>query len=345
MKNLFWVISLFLCTSFVAQGQSVPFRVMWYNVENLFDTEDDPDKDDNEFLPSGKRYWTPKRYYHKLRQVARTITAAGEWDTPALVGLCEVENDSVLTHLLTRTPLRKQSYRYAISKGSDKRGINVALLYQRDKFAWVGEESIPVLYERSKEKPTRDILHVWGRVISGDTLDVFVCHLPSRSGGEKETEGYRRDACLLLRSLCDSLSLTRRNPNILLMGDFNDTPADRNIRDVLHARSMEESTPDDLLVNLFAGSFKSPFPGSHKYKGEWSQLDQIIINRELLTTSRSVHIIPGSPHIFAPSFLLKKDKTWNGKRPKRTYYGFQYEGGYSDHLPLIVDLSIGGGMP
>ena len=186
-----------------------PFRVMCYNVENLFDTADDPCKEDNEFLPDGNRYWTRGRYYHKLRQIAKTISAAGEWDTPALVGLCEVENDSVLHELTRRSPLRAQEYRYLITQGSDPRGINVALLYQRDRFGYIGHEAIPIRFTRERHKQSRDILHVWGKIQTGDTLDVFVCHFPSRYGGEKESEQDRLDAARTPRGSLKAVTNTK----------------------------------------------------------------------------------------------------------------------------------------
>ena len=140
----FFILTLF---SLPSQGQT-DFRVMSYNVENLFDTKDDPLTADNDFLPSGNRHWTPGRLYHKLQQLAKVITAAGEWSTPALVGLCEVENDSVLVRLLNTTPLRRQHYRYCMTHGQDTRGINVALLYQRDKFLYRGHAEHPVRFTR-----------------------------------------------------------------------------------------------------------------------------------------------------------------------------------------------------
>ncbi|MDR1980757.1 MAG: endonuclease [Tannerellaceae bacterium] len=304
------------------------FRVMSYNVENLFDTKDNPTTDDNEFLPSGSRRWTEGRYYHKLQQVAKVIHAAGEWDTPALIGLCEVENDTVLTHLLSRTPLKRQSYRYCISESRDRRGINVALLYQRDRFGYIGHCSVPVVDQATGERPARDILHVWGRLVTGDTLDVAVCHFPSKYGGEKESEGRRLNAAKTLRRLCDSLCRIRRTPHLLLMGDFNDPPESRCMRLVA----------GDSLVNLFDASRRFELPGSHKYQGEWSRLDQIVVSHNLTTGGSSLRLIPGSVRIFCPSFLFTKDKTWRGQRPKRTYYGFTYEAGYSDHLPVMADF-------
>lgn len=342
MKKVCILLFIFLCTGISAQ---TPFHIVWYNVENLFDTADDPLKNDDEFLPEGSRHWTGKRYHHKLQQIARVITAAGEWDTPAIVGLCEVENDTVLTHLLTRTPLRQQQYRYCMTKGSDTRGINVALLWQRDKFNYIGHSSYPVRYTGDKKKPTRDILHLWGEVINGDTLDIFAVHFPSRSGGEKESEGFRLDAAQNLRDLCDSLYKARRSPHFILMGDFNDTPENRSIHEVLAAhpykgKEKQTDTPTLRLYDLFADLSRLQFPGSHKYQGEWGLLDHIIVNSDLLSPSQPIRIIPESISLFAPDFILTDDLTHRGQRPLRTYYGFQYEAGFSDHLPLQVKLHI-----
>ncbi len=344
MKYLFFLLCL-CCFPPASAQQASTIRTMWYNVENLFDTEDNPDTDDDEFLPSGSRRWTPGRYYHKLRQIARVITAAGEWDTPALVGLCEVENDSVVAHLLNRTPLRRQEYRYCLGNTSDPRGIRTVLLYQRDRFACVGQASIPIRPSGKHRKPTRDILHVCGRIANGDTLDVMLCHFPSRYGGEKETEQNRADAARTLRALCDSLHRVRQTPQLLIMGDFNDTPDDHSIREILRAKPLPEtgtaaSTETLVIYNLYASPTLLPYPGSHKYQGTWSQLDQVCINANLADPSHAMHLQPGSARLFCPSFLLTEDKTWRGVRPKRSYYGYTYEKGFSDHLPLIVDWVI-----
>ncbi|MDR1455989.1 MAG: endonuclease [Tannerella sp.] len=302
---------------------------MFYNVENLFDTEDDPNTLDEEFLPAGPRRWTPYRYYTHLRQTARVISAVGEWDTPALVGLCEIENDSVAIHLLTRTPLRMQHYRYCMTRGNDRRGINNALLYQPDKFRYLGHESGRIRFTDSLRR-SRDILHAWGQVITGDTLDVFVCHFPSRSGGERETERDRMDAARHLRRMLDSLCLIRKTPQLLVMGDFNDGPADRSIRALTAS-----AHPGWTLVNLFAGKTALNAKGSHKYQGEWAQLDQMMVSKPW-----KKYLKEGSPRIFNEPFLMTEDKSRRGQRPKRSYYGFKYEGGFSDHLPVVADFLL-----
>lgn len=313
----------------VAQPSQQEFRVMFYNVENLFDLYDDPQTNDNEFLAEGMRRWTPNRYYTRLRQTARVVNAIGEWGTPALVGLCEVENDTVLSHLLHRTPLREQRYDYCMTRGNDARGINNALLYQRDKFKCLGHTSERIRFS-DKNKRSRDILHVWGELITGDTLDVFVCHFPSRSGGEKETEQGRMDAAGHLRRVCDSLYYFRKSPNILIMGDFNDTPFDKSVRKIVRA-----SNPKRNFVNLCEDVKALNFEGSHKHQGEWMILDQIIVS---LSWKR--YLKAGSVKVFCPSFLLTEDKAKRGKRPLRTYYGYKYEGGYSDHLPVVADFLL-----
>jgi len=303
---------------------------MFYNVENFFDTVDNPVADDNDFLPTGIRRWTTGRYYHKLQQIAKVINAAGEWDTPALVGLCEVENDSVLTHLLKRTPLKSQHYRYCITTGSDVRGINVALLYQRDKFRYITHRSVPVRQRSTDVRSTRDILHVSGEIITGDTLDVFVCHLPSRYGGEKESESRRMDAAYTLRKQLDSLSTLRQTPLILLMGDFNDVPESKCLQLIIGKD----------LHNLFDNNQAQSVKGSHKYQSEWNQFDQIIVHKNILSSKSKMKLVTESVTTLTFPFLFTNDKTWRGKRPFRTYHGYKYEGGFSDHLPVIADFLL-----
>lgn len=332
MNKTLTYIFVFFYLSISCSSAQTDFRVMSYNVENLFDTVKARDKNDGEFLPNGKRHWTPGRYYHKLQQIAKVISAAGEWDTPALIGLCEVENDSVIHHLLQRTPLRKQAYRYCITTGNDERGINSALLYQRDKFKYLyhTEHTIPFA---ETEKRSRNILHVTGKIATQDTLDVFLCHFPSRYRGEKETEQARADAALFLRTLCDSIHNVRKSSLLLILGDMNDIPQNNSLTQILKALPPDTNTETDnglVLYNLFYYA-----QGSHKYRDTWHQLDHIIVNSRLYA-----YFTSGSARIFAPHFLLTDDATWRGKRPLRTYHGYKYENGFSDHLPLIADFKL-----
>ena len=312
-----------------SQGDVQDFRVMFYNVENLFDTYDDPHKNDNEFLPNGAMRWTNNRYYNHLRKTAQVINAIGEWGTPALCGLCEVENDTVMTHLLTRTPLREQYYSYCITTGNDERGINIALMYQRDKFRYLGHDSERIPFTNPRKR-SRDILHVWGDLINGEQLHVFVCHFPSRSGGEKETEPDRIDAAKHLRSLCDSLFRINTESNIIIMGDFNDNPFDRSVQTILKGSSAKYT-----LINLFGDPKKLNFHGSHKFQNEWSQLDQMMVSAHW-----NKYLRAGSPRIFAADFLLTKKNSRGEQNPLRVYTGRIYRGGFSDHLPVVTDFLI-----
>ena len=305
-------------------GDYQDFRVMFYNVENLFDTYDDPNKNDNQFLPDGSMRWTQGRYYNHLRKTAQVITAIGEWGTPAICGLCEVENDTVLVHLLNRTPLREQRYRYCITTGSDTRGINNALIYQRDKFKYLGHSSERIPFT-NKRRRSRDILHVWGEIITGERLDIFVCHFPSRSGGEKETEPDRIDAAKFLRKLCDSLYNINDKSNIIIMGDFNDNPSDKSIKYI---------TKGAKLINLFGDAKKLNFHGTYKFQGEWSQLDQMFVS-----PNWNNYLMENSPRIFAADFLLSKNSRGE-QSPFRSYQGPMYKGGFSDHLPIVADFLL-----
>ena len=313
---------------------------MFYNVENLFDTENDSLKQDDEFLPEGFMRWTPYKYWEKLRNITRVITAVGEIYPPAVVGLCEVENDSVLFDLTRRSPLRAQDYQYLVTNSPDERGIDVALLYQPHQFRLLETAEYQIVFRQQGRRPTRNILHVAGEVISGDTLDLFVCHFPSRSEGRLESEPARIDAARLLRRKCDSIFSVREHAHILIMGDFNDHPEDNSLSLALRAKRQEESPKHDALYNLFYAFTSNQEQGSYKYQGRWEVLDQFIVSGNLLAPDNPIRIKGGSIEIFRPPFLLEDDNRYYGMKPFRTNQGPRYLGGFSDHLPIRMDLII-----
>ena len=303
-----------------------PFRVMFYNVENLFDAKDDTLKNDQEFLPEATRKWDYYRYKDKINKIARVIISTGKDNIPDLVGLCEVENDSCLLDLIKYSPLREAGYRYVMTHSPDERGIDVALLYQRGTFKLLEKQIIPVPLERLRKSPTRDILHVAGKVISGDTLDVFVCHMPSRSEGEKRTEPYRLFASQILKSSVDSLMKIRQHPYLLVMGDFNDTP---------HKPSVSQ-LHEVGLINMM----DDKSGGTYQYRGKWEILDQFLVSESLLNDNGRIHTVKDQSFIIRYPFLLEEDDKYGGEKPYRTYHGMKYQGGYSDHLPIAIDLII-----
>lgn len=314
------------------------FRVMFYNVENLFDTLDNPDREDDEFTPEGSRRWTNRRYYNKINNLAKVISSVGEWGFPTLVGICEVENEKTLKDLCLYSPLKKAQYRYLISDSEDIRGINIALLYQRDRFRYLSHESIPVSFPHNPNKKTRDILYVSGMILSRDTLDVFVCHFPSRRDGQWETEQDRVYAASVLKAKTDSLFKLRAYPLIIIMGDFNDEPGNKSLDKVLQAKEPIVNPQDKQLYNLLYPIRKSRSIGSYKYRSQWNFLDQIIVSGTLLNENSRLKMKANTTTIFQPPFILAKDATNGGMRPKKTYHGYKYEGGYSDHLPVYVDF-------
>jgi len=310
-----------------------------WNVENLFDCRHDTLKNDIEFLPTSIRHWTYYRYRHKLDQIAKTIIAAGEWNPPTLVALCEVENDSVLVALTRYSALAEQGYRYVMTHSPDQRGINVALLYQRDHFKLIESKSIKI-EPFNHYKPTRDILHVTGLVTLKDTLDIFIVHAPSRAGGVLETQPYRMKCMEILKGHVDSVMLNRQKPNVIVTGDFNDFPDSPSIRKILQVKIPGPDNSDMTLYHLLAQKVKKDKTGTYKYKGEWNLLDHLIVNSNLIDPKNSIYTNEQMTEIIRLPFLMTDDTTYNGYRPLRTYYGMKYEGGYSDHLPLRLKLII-----
>ena len=316
------------------------FRVMFYNVENLFDTKHDSLKNDHDFLPGGFMNWSNWKYWEKQRNIGRVITAVGQMQSPALVGLCEVENDSVIFDLTKRSPIRAQGYDFIMTNSPDWRGIDVALLYQRHQFRLIEKNEYELVRNDKDARPTRNILHAVGQVISLDTLDVFVCHFPSRYGGQRISEGGRMDAAQLLRNKADSLFAVRQKANIIIMGDFNDHPNDKSILKVLEAHSLTYHINKKGLYNMFLHRIKERDFGTHKHQGRWGVLDQFIVSGGLLMEHQNVKIKNKEARIFKADFLTEKDEKYGGVRPYRTSLGPRYIGGFSDHFPIYMDLII-----
>lgn len=355
IKQICIFLLFLLCPYMLVCGQqkkdTLSFRVVSYNVENLFDVSHDTLKNDCEFLPNAVRHWDYFKYKKKLDAIARTLVAIGEWTPPALVALCEVENDSVLRDLTRYSLLREAGYRYLMTDSPDERGIDVALLYRRSCFKPLAWQSISVGRVGKERRPTRDILHVSGLLPNMDTLDVFVCHFPSRSGGAKESEPARLQVAGRLRQAVDSLFKLRSYPQLLLMGDLNDYPHCRSIRDVLQAAlppqclQTESIVADSLrscrLYHLLARKTATDKDfGSYKYQGEWGLLDHIIVSGNLLRPDASFTTDEHHAHVALFPFLLHEDRKYGGRQPFRTYHGMRYQGGYSDHLPVWAEFLL-----
>ena len=266
-----WFISLNL-----AAQQS--FLVMEYNVENLFDCRHDSLKNDLEFLPDSPRGWNYGKFRKKVENIARVILSASRENVPDIIGICEVENEFCVKTLVRYTQLKEAGYEYVMTNSPDERGIDVALLYQPYSFRLLDKRSIHVPIANIGGRPTRDILHASGRIVTGDTLDVFMVHFPSRSGGWRKSEKFRVMAAGILKSAADSVMSVRSNPNVIIMGDFNDYPQNKSVSEVLNASKPGNNVEKNALYNLMYGREG----GTYRYRGQWGILDQIIVNGNLL---------------------------------------------------------------
>ncbi len=345
MKKIFFLaFSLLFITKFYAQPQQQRgyLRIMFYNCENFFDIEDDPTHWDEQFTPNGEKHWTYWKYRTKVIHIAKVITAVGGWEPPDLVGLCEIENQKVLEDLTKNSPLKVFKYHIVHYESPDRRGIDVALLYRDKKFILDTSYKIPVIFPKKLGgKPTRDILFVRGRVkATGDSLYVMVNHWPSRFGGHMATDPLRMFVAVLVRRTVDSIFRINPRAYIVVIGDLNDYPTDKSLLEGLKVRTTFDTiVPDDVYnLSYYLQEVKGEF--SHKHQGEGGILDQIIVSGTLLDKKGDLYTSKDDAHVYKSDFLLEKDPNYPGYRPFRTYIGFKYIGGYSDHLPVYLDIYL-----
>ncbi|MGB0806916.1 MAG: endonuclease/exonuclease/phosphatase family protein [Salibacteraceae bacterium] len=311
-------------------------RVAFYNLENLFDTYDDTLKNDESFLPDGDHHWNNYKYYEKSNNLGKTILSIGGWEGVEIVGVCEVENRKVLEDLTKKTVLKQTNYEILHQESPDKRGIDVALLFRPDKIKIDTVQWIQV-FLGVDARPTRDILYATLRTSNNAQLHVFVNHWPSRYGGQMKSDPKRKEAARTVRVYIDSIMQSNSKANILLMGDFNDEPENESIDKVLKATNDSTFSDSTHLYNLMSHIHGNH--GSHKYQGNWGVLDQFMVNQSLFKGQSHLKVMEG-PLVFRPPFLMTKETKYPGMKPYRTYTGFKYTGGYSDHLPIYVDLQL-----
>ncbi len=313
------------------------FRLVFYNVENLFDYFDDSTTIDEEFLPRGGRYWGKTRYQTKQNMIAKTLIATGGWEPPALIGLCEIENRYVLESLTRFTQLKAIGYEIVHKDSRDRRGIDVAALYRPDKFRLIDFEHYTLNFPFDPDSRTRDILHVIGEMPNKDTLHYFVNHWPSKFGGAFETEPKRIFAAEFLRHKVDSLLEINPDARIVLTGDFNDEPEEESMTEGLGTtENAEELQKTDLFNLMFDIRYVT---GTHSFENKWSIIDQFIVTGNMFERDASTRVNTRSAQIFDMSWLIMEGAT-GARRPFRTYQGPKYVGGYSDHLPILLDLSL-----
>ena len=304
--------------------------IAFYNLENLFDTTDDPHTLDDDFTPKGFKKWKEKRYARKIKKLAEAISRIGEDEKlapPVLVGVAEVENKKVIQNLLDTGSLKNSSFDFVHFDSPDERGIDTALLYNPEHFTVQHAETLPLLIENEdgERDYTRDILYVSG-LLNGEEVHVFVNHWPSRRQGVDETQYKRIRAAETLLEKVDEINEGTSEANIIIMGDFNDGPDSESITLLMNS---------GLFINPMQ-QLATPNSGSANYKGKWSLFDQILVSHSFLNFEPDTHSFKKAA-IFRPMFL----KEWKGKykgNPFRTFAGKKYLGGYSDHFPVYILL-------
>jgi len=306
------------------------YTIAFYNVENLFDIYNDPDTKDDDFTPEGKKKWDVKRYQRKIKKISSVISQIGVKESgfpPAIIGLAEVENKQVVLDLINNENLKYSDYDIVHFDSPDERGIEVALLYRKKVFELLHSESFPLLiYDEEGERDfTRDVLLVKGK-LKGKLVYFMVNHWPSRRQGRGQTELKRIKAAELVHSIIFKIKEETSNPNIIIMGDFNDGPTNSSIKKHL-------VTPE--FFNPYESIFDKGF-GSLTYEKKWLLFDQIILNKNFKKGSDFQF---KNATIFDEQFLIGHKGKLKGN-PFRTYIGKWHQGGFSDHLPVYVELEI-----
>jgi len=310
-------------------------RVMFYNVENLFDPRDDSITSDEEYQPTGMRGWTSSRLKQKQINISKVVMAVGGWEPPDLIGLCEIENFSVLYGLTNFTALKNFGYKIIHFDSPDPRGIDVAMLYRPEKFRVLKSIPIKIRFPFDTASRTRDILFVKGIACKRDTVNIFVNHWPSKFGGAMASIPKRNYVASVMRRYSDSLLAVNPKANILIMGDLNESPFEEGVSTVLRAKMDSVNLAALDLYDMLAGAGLSWTRGTIKFRETWDAIDHMIVSIPLLS-----HTTPHGMHIFDAPFLLQDDEAWFGKKPFRTYYGAKYIGGFSDHLPVYMDFKF-----
>ena len=356
MKKILIIFAALALFSSAAYAQKAQNHVIgFYNLENLFDVYNDPVKNDEEFLPEGKNKWTEAKYQVKLKNMAKVIRAMkeenGVWH--ALLGVSEIENRLVLEDLVWEEQIREANYQIIHYDGPDRRGVDVALLYDPKVFTFIESESIPFTFEgssidwiQSKEERdyfrTRDILMVHG-TIDGEHFAVYVAHLPSRAGGKKGGNQLRDRGGEIMYNHAMQMQAKYPGIKIICMGDMNDNPTDPSMAEYLHGKEFTEEVTDTEFFSPFTSMLKAGF-GSLAYQGVWSIYDLLLVNNALVHPQegtfglRQLHKKGYYGRIFNAKFLTNQAGQYKGT-PYRTFSNGAFIGGYSDHYPTYIVIT------
>ncbi|MCP4521359.1 MAG: endonuclease [Cytophagales bacterium] len=309
------VFALFYLMVFFSWGAKDSLVIAFYNTENLFDTLDTPQKNDGEYLPKSQKEWNHQKYNTKLKHTARVILALNQWKGADIVGLCEVENKQVLEELVNTTYLQNHNYGVIHFESPDKRGIDVGLVYKKDRFNPIFSQGLTVYLPN--QHPTRQILYVVGLTSQKEKIHLLYNHWPSRRGGEALSTPNRLAAANVLKKQVNYILERDSLAKIIIAGDFNDEVNNQSVQFLLN-----DSIYSPLLYAPIPLSEKT-----HKYQQNWHQFDFFLL-------SSNFHHEEVRAKVFQQSWLCIKDEVFLGQKPFRTYFGKKYIGGYSDHFPI-----------
>lgn len=313
-------------------SETSDYIIGFYNVENLFDTSDDPNTQDEWFLPTSETEWNDEKYQKKLKDLAKVIDALNvEAGGPDIIGLCEVENKMVVEALANQDKLQASHYEVIHYESPDARGIDVAAMYNTQLFKLIESKSINVAMPEDPAVKTRDILYCKFNVIaSNETIHFYVNHWSSRRNGEAESFFKRKNCASTLLNDLDQNITDWKNEKIIIVGDMNDYPDNKSIYEVLGAKAMDA---DAALYNMQYANHKAG-KGTYNYKGEWGCLDNVIV-----TASIKAQLLTPDAQIYLEDWIMYKPNT-SSAAPNKTYGGSNYYGGYSDHLPVWFEVAL-----
>ena len=331
------IFGLLTVTFLCAQPAHNKAVIGFYNVENLFDTIDDPIKDDQQFLPDGDYRWGSQRYEAKLKCLSKVISEIAKLDGGLVVlGVSEIENEQVLQDLVATELLKPYHLSVCHHESPDRRGVDVAFLYDASRFKILSTRAFPTIVPNNPDFITRDQWLMTGILDGVDTLDIVVNHWPSKSGGEKRSLPGRIAAGQLGRQIADSVLNSRPNAKFIYMGDLNDNPTSKCIMAEMNTKTKPEKLTQYDLYNPMWKLFRDGL-GSYAYRDSWEMLDNIIISGGLVNAAPGTYKFR-SANIFRKDFMFTKTGSYMDY-PYRTFAGGNYQGGYSDHLPVYIVLT------
>lgn len=338
MKKGLALTLMAVAIAFAATAQEKKYEVYsvcFYNLENLFDTINNNGKYDLEFSPQGSRQWNGDKYRSKLKNIARAISNMSTETTPlgpAVIGIAEVENRSVLEDLVKQDDIRSWRLQIVHHDSPDRRGIDVSLLYNPRLFRVLNVTNARLNIEDNPDFRTRDQMCVTG-LMGGEKVSIIVNHWPSRLGGQEQSSYLREAAAALVKHTVDSLLADDPNQGIIVMGDLNDDPQNRSVANVLGGKkNKDDVTEDNGFYNPWWSTLDSGI-GTLAYKGSWNLFDQILVSKYFLG-DRS-HLTFFKSDVLNWDFLKNTEGNYVGY-PLRTYASGVFLNGYSDHFPTRI---------